>query len=315
MAPDKVLNRKHIDRLARSFSQIGQFVPDIYAAEDGALIRGNHSHAASIKAGTRETREARRIQPIAQKFGVSLDLAKDIVALHLDVQRPVPRMETQARLISIAKRLAVDGMPEKVAARMADMIPLSPAEIYGLLPPQYKELKRSEGTIAGIAKAKASSTRGPSITTTSLYPESATSATTSLSLPSFSASTTSQTGPLGHTFSDDLLAAHYPFKGADYVAVDKWRCIYENCDQTTRQRPNFNRSCKNGHKDSWERISLRMETPLTIAGKRLSLEGSEGDKERDMLLAKQGVVALHLPEEMVEKWGWKLAELLTVLVS
>jgi hypothetical protein len=343
------LDPKHVDRLARSFEQIGQFVPTVVAAEDGDLVRGHHSRAGAKKAGKREAIQVRPMTPIAQKFGVSLDVAKDLVGMHLDfAQRQPSQEETRSRLVSLAKKLAVDGPPEKVAARLVEMLPLSPSEIYELLPSMYKEVKRSEATKEGIAKAKevraaaveGTSTRGgsePEVSGTDTTPKIV-AALTKLAEkpvmdynqpPTFSHTRPSPppSNPTSFTethvrFLNQLHRVHFPYKGEDYVSVDRWRCKHPNCHDTTREMPRNGAKCYNGH-DQWERMQLRIDTPVEIHGKKIAIElegevheeGSMKEEERDELLGEQGVRVFHLPNELADRYGYKFAEFLALVAA
>lgn len=146
-----MIDQEVVEKLKKSMQQLGLIYRVIVCEEDGDILIGRHRYEAGARGSEHVYRI--RVAPYAEKWGVSLEAAKEIFKIHGNVQRVVPSEETKEHLLRLARELEKQGVPkEKVSARIAELVPLSKGYIYKLLPEEYKERGRVEAIKAGIRR-------------------------------------------------------------------------------------------------------------------------------------------------------------------
>jgi hypothetical protein len=132
---------------------IGEVNP-IIVDYDGEILSGVHRKAAGwLRKHFVDSRE------LAKRWDVPPGMAKEIVRLHMNVQRKPSREETKAIVLKMAKCLEESGMPkERIASELEKYVPYSRWYLWKLLPEEYK---RPEKVEAGRASASASAGLSP----------------------------------------------------------------------------------------------------------------------------------------------------------
>ena len=121
----KMIDKELVEALRRSKARLGYLSP-IVRDQNGNIISGRHRKYADANWPT-VTRE------------VKDDLEREILAIHYNIQRIIPREETQNRLLRIAKILEQQGVkPGEVSSKIISLTGLSRSYVYELLPEQHK---------------------------------------------------------------------------------------------------------------------------------------------------------------------------------
>lgn len=127
-----------IEKLTQSREIIGEVNP-IILDWDGEVLSGSHRKEAGwerkYKVDTRE---------LAEKWDVTPLMAKDMIRLHLNIQRKPSKEETQFLLRRMALSLKDKGIPaEMVATELAKRVPYSHQYVLQLLPDKYKQQEKA----------------------------------------------------------------------------------------------------------------------------------------------------------------------------
>ena len=121
------LDNETIELLKQSKEKVGYLNP-VVQDQHGNILSGRHRKYADANWPT-VTRE------------VKDDLERELLIIHYNVQRSVPREETQNRLLRIAKILEHQGVePEEICARVTELTGFSREYVRQLLPDEYKML-------------------------------------------------------------------------------------------------------------------------------------------------------------------------------
>ena len=150
------LDRELVEMLSRSRMVLGEFYPIVIDFDDEVLAGSHREKAGWIKRIRVDTRD------VARKLGVPVEVAKDIIRLHTNIQRKPSKEETAEILLRMAKALEKKGIPkEKIAAELCKYVPYSDRHIRRLLPDEYKqiehkprelELRKTEPDICPVTK-------------------------------------------------------------------------------------------------------------------------------------------------------------------
>jgi len=134
-----MLDSELIEQLKKSRTVVGEYSP-VIVDFDGEILSGRHRKEASWE--RTETIDSRAI---AEKLGVTVAIAKEVVRMHFNLQRKPSREETQESLLKIAKELELKGVSkENIASEVAKLVPYSHAWVWELLPLEYKQPKKVE---------------------------------------------------------------------------------------------------------------------------------------------------------------------------
>jgi len=149
----KAIDQELVDALMASKLLIGEVNP-IIVDYDGEILSGVHRKAAGwLRKHFVDSRE------LAKRWDVPPGMAKEIVRLHMNVQRKPSKEETKAIVLKMAKCLEESGMPkERIASELEKYVPYSRWYLWKLLPEEYK---RPEKVEAGRASASASAGLSP----------------------------------------------------------------------------------------------------------------------------------------------------------
>ena len=147
------IDQELVDALMASKLLIGEVNP-IIVDYDGEILSGVHRKAAGwLRKHFVDSRE------LAKRWDVPPGMAKEIVRLHMNVQRKPSKEETKAIVLKMAKCLEESGMPkERIASELEKYVPYSRWYLWKLLPEEYK---RPEKVEAGRASASASAGLSP----------------------------------------------------------------------------------------------------------------------------------------------------------
>lgn len=134
-----MVDNELVEQLKKSKSIVGE-QSAIVVDFDGEVLSGRHRKEASW-----EKTESIDTKVIAEKLGVSVAIAKEVVRTHFNLQRKPSREETQESLLKIAKELEVKGiLKENIAGEVAKLVPYSSAWVSELLPIEYKQFEKVE---------------------------------------------------------------------------------------------------------------------------------------------------------------------------
>lgn len=130
------VDRDFVYTLQKSRRIIGEVNP-IVIDYDNEVLSGQHRKEAGwLTTHKIDTRK------LAEKWGVSPLMAKDMMRLHMNVQRKVSREETKTILLRMATTFEKQGVPqEKIAAKVAEKVPYTHQYVLQLLPDKYKQVK------------------------------------------------------------------------------------------------------------------------------------------------------------------------------
>jgi len=148
-----VIDREIVDLLRRSREIIGE-VAAVIIDYDGEVLAGRHRKEAGW---TKEVNVDTRV--LAEKWGVTPAMAKEMVRLHTNIQRRPSREETQATIVRMAEELESVGVErENVASELVKYVPYDRQYVLELLPEKYK---RPEKVRAGRESARVRSAEQP----------------------------------------------------------------------------------------------------------------------------------------------------------
>jgi len=136
---------KTIEQLKASKRIVGEISPMIIDW-DGEILSGQHrSRAGWVRATRVDTRK------LAEKWGVTPLMAKDMIRLHTNVQRRPSKKETQFLVRRMALCLKEMGVPEgQIAKELTKYVPYTLKYILELLPEKYKLKEKVEAAKAGV---------------------------------------------------------------------------------------------------------------------------------------------------------------------
>jgi len=133
-----------VEQLKKSRTVVGEYSP-IVVDFDGEILSGRHRKEASWE--KTETIDSRTI---AEKLGVTVAIAKEVVRTHFNLQRKPSREETQESLLKIAKELEIKGiLKENITSEVAKLVPYSDRWVRELLPEEYKQPEKVEAAKIG----------------------------------------------------------------------------------------------------------------------------------------------------------------------
>jgi hypothetical protein len=133
----------------------------------------------------------------------------------------------------------------------------------------------------------------------------------------------------------EMSRRHSVHLGEKYIPVNKWVCRGRGgrCRETMDHGPQFPElpwgACNHPGKQ-WEQVQYKCDTlvdipiPIVVAGSTqrmaISIEAegrgtASASEERDRLLAEQGILVLHTPNEILTKYAWWVADLFALLVK
>jgi len=134
-----LLDRDLIEQLKKSRVVIGEQAP-LIVDFDGEVLSGLHRKEAGWQKS-----ESVDSKVIAEKLGVTIPAAKEIVRMHFNLQRKPSREETEASLLKIARELEVKGVQkELIASEVSKLVPYSDRWVRELLPEEYKQPEQVE---------------------------------------------------------------------------------------------------------------------------------------------------------------------------
>ncbi len=129
-------------RLLKSSRRIIGEASPIVVDYDGEILSGRHRKEAGwLRVHRVDSRK------LAEKWNFTPEIAKDMVRLHLNIQRKPSKKETEIIIKRIAVNLEKMGVPkEQISNEIAKYVPYSRKYILQILPDEYKQ---SEKVIAG----------------------------------------------------------------------------------------------------------------------------------------------------------------------
>jgi len=132
------VNEETIEQLKLSRGIIGE-VHAMVVDYDGEILSGQHRKKAGWeKVHNVDSRE------MAKKCGVTPQMAKHMLKLHLNIQRKPSREETSELLLKMALELEKQEIEEmKIASELAKRVPYSHQYVLQLLPDRYKQLEKA----------------------------------------------------------------------------------------------------------------------------------------------------------------------------
>ena len=139
-----LIDQDIVNMLSTSKQLLGEMYP-IIVDYDGEVLSGAHRK----QAGWQKTCQIDTRQ-LAEKWQVTPLMAKDMVRIHMNIQRKPTREETQIILLRMAKELEAKGtVKENVASELAKFVTYSPSWIGELLPDEYKHKEKVEAGAVG----------------------------------------------------------------------------------------------------------------------------------------------------------------------
>lgn len=120
------IDQETVERLKKSTEIVG-YLGEVVKDQDGAILSGRHRKAADPEWPEKQV-------------NVTDPLQRELLILHYNVQRTVPREETQRRLLRIAKLVESTGVAKnEVCSEVAKLVPYSHQYVTQLLPDDYKQ--------------------------------------------------------------------------------------------------------------------------------------------------------------------------------
>jgi len=139
-----MIDNELVEQLRKSRIIIGEQAA-VVVDFDGEVLSGMHRKEAGW-----EKSESIDTKLIAQKLGVTIPIAKEIVRVHFNLQRKPSKEETQRSLLTIAKELELKGVPkENITTEVAKLVPYSDRWVRELLPTTYKQPEKVEAARIG----------------------------------------------------------------------------------------------------------------------------------------------------------------------
>jgi len=125
--------QEHIRKLKKSRRIIGELAP-IIIDSDGEILAGTYRK----EAGWLRTYQVDTVA-LAKKWEVPRTVAKEMIKQSSNVQRIVPKKETQASLLKMAEAFETQGIPiERIATEVTKRVPFTDRYVRELLPDKYK---------------------------------------------------------------------------------------------------------------------------------------------------------------------------------
>jgi len=119
-----------VELLKISKEKVG-FLNPVVVDQDGNILSGRHRKYADANWTT-----------IVKE--VKDDLERELLILHYNIQRSIPKEETQSRLMRIAKLLESSGCPnENISSTITKMTGFSRTYVAELLPEEYKMMSKA----------------------------------------------------------------------------------------------------------------------------------------------------------------------------
>ena len=130
--------------LRNSVAQVGQ-LNDVLVCKQHPLNLLGGKHRAKAVGGLQKVKsKAIDEDELASKLCVTHVIAETLVKIHSNVQRKIPKAETRAHVLSLARALDSSGEErEKIGQKLCNMLPFSNSYILRLLPPEFKQKKYS----------------------------------------------------------------------------------------------------------------------------------------------------------------------------
>ena len=130
--------------LRNSIERVGQ-LSDVLVCKQHPLNVLGGKHRAMAAGGLQNVkRKEIDVDEFAAKLCVTHDMTEAIVRVRSNVQRKVPKEETQALVLSLAMALASSEVDkEKIGQKLCSFLPFSDSYVLRLLPPEFKQRKYS----------------------------------------------------------------------------------------------------------------------------------------------------------------------------
>jgi len=120
------IDKEVVEQLRKSKEVVGYLLP-VVRDQKGIILSGRHRKYAD--ANWPET-----------QVEVKDPLHRELLILHYNVQRKMPKEETKRRLLRIAKILEVMGEPTgQICSKICSLVPYSDRYVRELLPEKYKQ--------------------------------------------------------------------------------------------------------------------------------------------------------------------------------
>jgi len=124
------------ESLKKSMEKVGQLY-EVIVAEDGEVLEGKHRKEVDPNWPTKTVSAKTKIDKI-------------LVRMHAHHRRRVPKEETQALMLELAREVESSGIPkENISSELAKRTPYSEQYIRELLPSEYKKPEKVEAAKVG----------------------------------------------------------------------------------------------------------------------------------------------------------------------
>jgi very-short-patch-repair endonuclease/chorismate mutase len=280
------IDEEIVEQLKRSKEILGEIIPIIMDSE-GNILSGRHRERAGWA-----LKHIADIEKMAQKLKVSTSMARDIIRLHLNVQRKPSKEETKAILLRMAKELEAKGIEKKnIASELTKYAPYTDRYIREILPDEYKH-KEMAREIAELVPQKATApviTEGRTAEETitryppeeKVYPRASAPRATEFRKPT-------------DTEAEQLLIAELSRRGVNFLTQVPY--VRESVDE----------------------IPKTYNVDILVGGNlAIEVEGegssSANNKERDDFFRSKGIRVFHIPNDCVMKYADLIADLIAYI--
>jgi len=143
------LNRKIVDTLKKSQEQAGELQGVVVCLQHPKVVLSGY-HRSEARGGVEKVQEKVPIDVdrFAKRHGIPHELAERSLVVHGNIHRRVEKEETREEVLGIAKGLEASVPRDKIASKLAEILPFSRSYMLRLLPDEYKqkEFARSSGS-------------------------------------------------------------------------------------------------------------------------------------------------------------------------
>lgn len=129
LVPEIEIDQETVEKLKKSKEIVG-YLGDVIKDQQGNILSGRHRKLADPKWPEKEVT-------------VTDPLQRELMVLHFNVQRIVPKEETQRRLVKIAQLVESTGVPiNQVCGEVCRLVPYTEQYVRELLPEKYKMVSK-----------------------------------------------------------------------------------------------------------------------------------------------------------------------------